>query len=63
MNKLFILITESYQEMVNKVTWPSLNSLQSSSALVLVASLIFALFIGVIDLGFENIMSLFYETF
>jgi len=63
MNKLFILITESYQEMVNKVTWPSLNSLQSSSTLVLVASLIFALFIGVIDLGFENIMSLFYETF
>jgi len=63
MNKLFILITESYQEMVNKVTWPSLNSLQSSSALVLVASLIFALFIGVIDLGFENIMSLFYDTF
>jgi len=63
MNKLVILISESYQEMVNKVTWPSLNSLQSSSALVLVASLIFALFIGVIDLGFENIMSLFYETF
>ena len=63
MNKLVILISESYQEMVNKVTWPSLNSLQSSSALVLVASLIFALFIGVIDLGFENVMSLFYETF
>tara|TARA_B100002051_G_C16641545_1_gene588902 strand:- start:935 stop:1126 length:192 start_codon:yes stop_codon:yes gene_type:complete len=63
MNKLYILITESYQEMVNKVTWPSLNSLQSSSALVLVASLIFALFIGVIDLGFENVMTLFYETF
>ena len=63
MNKLYILITESYQEMVNKVTWPSLNSLQSSSALVLVASLIFALFIGVIDLGLENVMSLFYETF
>tara|TARA_B100000686_G_C15960968_1_gene558100 strand:- start:300 stop:491 length:192 start_codon:yes stop_codon:yes gene_type:complete len=63
MNKLFFLIIESYQEMVNKVTWPSLSSLQSSSALVLVASLIFALFIGIIDLGFENIMSLFYETF
>ena len=63
MNKLVVLISESYQEMVNKVTWPSLNSLQSSSALVLVASLIFALFIGVIDLGFENVMSLFYETF
>tara|TARA_B100001167_G_C16756437_1_gene298982 strand:+ start:171 stop:320 length:150 start_codon:yes stop_codon:yes gene_type:complete len=49
--------------MVNKVTWPSYNSLQNSSVLVLVASLIFAIFIGVIDLGFENTMSLFYETF
>ena len=63
MNKLVILISESYQEMVKKVTWPSLSSLQSSSVLVLVASLIFALFIGLIDLGFENVMSLFYETF
>ena len=45
MNKLVVLISESYQEMVNKVTWPSLNSLQSSSVLVLIASLIFALFI------------------
>ena len=49
MNKLFVLISESYQEMVNKVTWPSLSSLQSSSVLVLIASLIFALFIGLID--------------
>jgi preprotein translocase subunit SecE len=63
MNKLIVLISESYQEMVNKVTWPSINSLQSSSVLVLVASLIFALFIGLIDLGFENVMSLFYENF
>jgi len=63
MNKLIILISESYQEMVNKVTWPSISSLQSSSVLVLVASLIFALFIGIIDLGFENVMSLFYENF
>tara|TARA_B100001250_G_scaffold199468_1_gene171067 strand:- start:20 stop:238 length:219 start_codon:yes stop_codon:yes gene_type:complete len=63
MNKLIVLISESYQEMVNKVTWPSINSLQRSSVLVLVASLIFALFIGIIDLGFENAMSLFYENF
>ena len=63
MNKLVILISESYQEMVNKVTWPSLNSLQSSSVLVLIASLIFALFTGLIDLGFENVMSLFLVVF
>tara|TARA_Y100001980_G_C14148736_1_gene32285 strand:+ start:70 stop:261 length:192 start_codon:yes stop_codon:yes gene_type:complete len=63
MKNFFTLISESYQEMVNKVTWPSLSSLQSSSWLVLVASLIFALFIGLIDLGFENIMAFFYDNF
>ncbi len=59
--KNFVL--ESYDEMVNKVTWPKYSFLQNSAVLVLVASLIFALFIGVIDLGFENIMKWFYDLF
>jgi preprotein translocase subunit SecE len=59
--KNFVL--ESYDEMVNKVTWPKFPSLQNSAVLVLVASLIFALFIGVVDLGFENIMTWFYDLF
>jgi preprotein translocase subunit SecE len=63
MFKLINYITESYQEMVHKVTWPSFQSLQNSSVLVLVASLIFAMLIGVIDFVFENAMSLFYDTF
>ena len=63
MFKLINYITESYQEMVHKVTWPSFQSLQNSSVLVLVASLIFAMLIGVIDFVFENAMSIFYDTF
>ena len=63
MFKLINYITESYQEMVHKVTWPSFQHLQNSSVLVLVASLIFAMLIGVIDFVFENAMSLFYDTF
>jgi|TARA_R100000365_G_C2748396_1_gene79828 preprotein translocase subunit SecE len=59
--KNFVL--ESYDEMKNKVTWPKFSFLQNSAVLVLVASLIFALFIGVIDLGFENIMTWFYDLF
>jgi preprotein translocase subunit SecE len=59
--KNFVL--ESYDEMKNKVTWPKYSFLQNSAVLVLVASLIFALFIGVIDLGFENIMNWFYDLF
>jgi len=42
-------IEESFSELVHKVTWPKWEELQSSSILVLVASLIFALIIFVMD--------------
>jgi len=61
MSKLKSFITASYDEMRHKVSWPKYSDLQSSSVLVLVASLIFALFIGVIDLGFDEIMDWFYK--
>lgn len=53
----------SIDELKNKVTWPDFSSLQSSASLVLVASLIISLIIGVMDLGFENVMSWFYRNF
>ncbi|WP_420387912.1 preprotein translocase subunit SecE [Roseivirga sp.] len=60
MSKLVSFVSESYDEMRHKVSWPKLSELQSSSVLVLVASLIFALVIGVIDLGFDTVMEWFY---
>ena len=62
MSKLKAFIMESYDEMRHKVSWPKYSDLQSSSVLVLVASVIFALLIGVIDLGFDNIMDWFYKV-
>jgi len=56
-------VVESIDEMKNKVTWPKYATLQNSAMLVLVASLIFSLVIGVIDLSFENIMTWFYDLF
>jgi preprotein translocase subunit SecE len=56
-------ILESIDEVKNKVSWSKFNELQSSAILVLVASLIFALVIGVIDLGFQNALSWFYKEF
>ena len=63
MTKLKAFIMESYDEMRLKVSWPKYEALQSSSVLVLVASLIFALLIGIIDLAFENGMNWFYTAF
>lgn len=42
-------IEESFGELVHKVTWPTWSQLQSSSLVVLVASIIFALSIWVMD--------------
>ncbi|MCB0733603.1 MAG: preprotein translocase subunit SecE [Flavobacteriales bacterium] len=48
-------------ELVNKVTWPSWDDLVQSTIIVLIASIIFALAIYLIDLGFDNILNLLYK--
>jgi len=58
--KVVNYIKESYNELVHKVSWPTAKELTNSSIIVLVASLILALIIWVIDLGFEEIMKLIY---
>ena len=49
--------------MRDKVSWPKYKDLQNSSVLVLVASMIFAMMIGVFDLAFDNAMTWFYAAF
>lgn len=63
MSKVISFTKEAYQELVHKVSWPKYADLQNSAMLVLVASVIFALLIGVIDLGFENLLTWFYNEF
>lgn len=63
MEKVKNYILESIDEIRNKVTWPKFAELQGSAILVLVASLIFALIIGLIDLGFKNVLTWFYQEF
>jgi len=45
-------IKESYNELVNKVTWPAWKNLQQSSVLVFVASLIISLIVWAMDYVF-----------
>jgi preprotein translocase subunit SecE len=56
-------IKESYDELMNKVSWPSWSELQSSSIVVAIASAIIALIIYVMDSAFSNVMNLFYSFF
>lgn len=63
MQKITTYITESWEEIRNKVTWSKFSDLQSSGVLVLVASTIFALVIGAIDWVFKTGLQWFYVTF
>jgi preprotein translocase subunit SecE len=63
MSSFTSLIKESWVEVTENVTWPKFTDLQSSSILVLVASLIFALLVGVVDLAFKSGLDLFYSSF
>jgi preprotein translocase subunit SecE len=62
MNKLIEFCKESWVEVTTNVTWPKLTDLQSSSVLVLIASLIFAILVGLVDLVFKSGLNLFYSS-
>ena len=51
---------ESYNELVHKTTWPSGKELTSSAVIVLVASLLIAVVVFLLDKCFQGIMTLIY---
>ena len=55
-------IKESYEEMTQKVTWPTWGELQNSAVLVLVASVIIALIVSGMDAGANYILETFYKS-
>ena len=59
---MFKYFKNSYNELVNKVTWPSFPQLQSSTVVVMVASAIFAIVVLLMDVSFENVMTAIYKT-
>ncbi|MBQ9440367.1 MAG: preprotein translocase subunit SecE [Paludibacteraceae bacterium] len=61
--KIVQSIKESYNELVHKVTWPTFNELINSSVAVLIASLIIALIVWLMDLSFEALMKFIYGLF
>lgn len=54
-------LQEVYDEMMNKVSWPSWKELQSSAIVVMVASLLIAIVIFVMDFSFEHMMDWIYR--
>ncbi|PLX23826.1 MAG: preprotein translocase subunit SecE [Salinivirgaceae bacterium] len=63
MRKIRTYFKEVYSELVHKVSWPTLKELQSSAVVVMVASLIIALIIYLMDTSFTNVMKIIYSMF
>jgi preprotein translocase subunit SecE len=61
--KIFNYFKESYNELVHKVTWPSWDELQSSAIIVMISTVIIAIIIALMDLGFKTIMENIYVLF
>jgi len=53
-------VKESYNELVHKVSWPTPKELSQSAVIVLIASIILALIVWLMDWCFENIMTFVY---
>lgn len=60
--KLIQDIKESYNELVYKVSWPTQKQLINSAVLVLIASIILAVFIWAVDKLFELLMGVVYSV-
>jgi len=54
-------LRESYNELVHKVSWPTRSELTSSAVVVLIASIILALIVLVMDTAFKEMMTFIYE--
>jgi preprotein translocase subunit SecE len=61
--KLKLYIEEAYNELVHKVTWPTWAELQSSAIVVMIASLIIAIIVALMDTAFRNLMEAIYSMF
>ena len=63
MNRIKAAFKEYSDELLYKVQWPSLEELQSQTVTVLIASIIIALIIFLMDFVFNNTMGGLYSLF
>lgn len=63
MNKISTYFRESYQELVEKVTWPTWLQLQQSTVIVLVATILITIMVLLMDTGSNQLLKLLYSLF
>ena len=63
MSKFSEYIQDTTNELTTKVSWPTWSELQGSAVVVMVASVIIALVVLVMDTAFSKLMETFYQLF
>jgi len=63
MNKIALYFKESYQELLEKVTWPTWMQLQQSTVIVLVATVIITAMVWMMDFSSNQLLKLVYSLF
>ncbi|MBC6490180.1 preprotein translocase subunit SecE [Flavihumibacter stibioxidans] len=63
MNKVTTYFSESYKELMEKVTWPNWAQLQQSTMIVLVATILITLVIWLMDFASNSLLKLIYSFF
>jgi preprotein translocase subunit SecE len=61
MEQIKLYVIESYNELVNKVTWPTWSDLLASTRVVLVGSLIIALIVLLMDAVSKQLTGILYN--
>ncbi len=61
MEQIKLYVIESYNELVNKVTWPTWSNLLASTRVVLVGSLIIALMVLLMDAASKQLTGILYN--
>jgi len=63
MEKVKAYIADSYNELMNKVAWPTWTELQSSAIVVLVSTLIFGFVVFAVDGLIQGSLGVIYNLF
>jgi preprotein translocase subunit SecE len=63
MNKIRTYFQESYHELVHKVSWPTWQELQSSTMIVLIATVIITLIVWGMDALSNVVLTQYYKLF
>ena len=61
MSRITRIWKETADELINKVTWPTWEELRSSTVIVLIASILFAVAISLVDQAFGFVIDILYS--